>query len=48
MPALLREMVAARGACSYQKIIVASSKTNLLIMGDWGLEKLSWEQGLRR
>ncbi|CAO0822029.1 hypothetical protein DFAR_2780004 [Desulfarculales bacterium] len=27
-------------------MIVASSKTNLLILNDWGLEKLSWEQSL--
>ncbi|CAO0823347.1 hypothetical protein DFAR_3990054 [Desulfarculales bacterium] len=39
-------MVAARGDGSYQKMIVASSKTNLLIMDDWGLEKLSREQSL--
>ncbi|CAO0823205.1 hypothetical protein DFAR_3530009 [Desulfarculales bacterium] len=46
MPALLREMIAARGDDSYQKMIVASSKTNLLILDDWGLEKLSREQSL--
>ncbi|CAO0822359.1 hypothetical protein DFAR_2980006 [Desulfarculales bacterium] len=45
-PALLREMVAARGDGSYQKMIVASSKTNLLILDDWGIEKLSREQSL--
>ena len=39
-------MVAARGDGSYQKMIVASSKTNLLILDDWGLEKLSREQSL--
>ncbi|CAO0821076.1 hypothetical protein DFAR_200018 [Desulfarculales bacterium] len=38
MPALLREMVAARGDSNYQKMIVASSKTNLLILDDWGLK----------
>ncbi|CAO0820849.1 hypothetical protein DFAR_1960002 [Desulfarculales bacterium] len=39
-------MVVVRGDDSYQKMIVASSKTNLLILDDWGLEKLSREQGL--
>ncbi|CAO0824209.1 hypothetical protein DFAR_490021 [Desulfarculales bacterium] len=39
-------MVAARGGGSYQKMIVASSKTNLFILDDWGLKKLSWEQRL--
>ena len=39
-------MVATRGGGSYQKMIVASSKTNLLILDDWGLEKLSREQSL--
>ncbi|CAO0821228.1 hypothetical protein DFAR_2210036 [Desulfarculales bacterium] len=29
-----RKVVAARGDGSYQKMIVASSKTNLLILGD--------------
>ncbi|CAO0823939.1 hypothetical protein DFAR_390003 [Desulfarculales bacterium] len=45
-PALLREMVATRGDGSYQKVIVANSKTNLLVLDDWGLEKLSREQSL--
>ncbi|CAO0824263.1 hypothetical protein DFAR_550009 [Desulfarculales bacterium] len=35
----LREMVAARGDGSYQTMIVASSKTNQLILDDWGLEQ---------
>ncbi|CAO0821085.1 hypothetical protein DFAR_200027 [Desulfarculales bacterium] len=39
-------MVAARGNGSYQKIIIASSKIHLLILDDWGLEKLSREQNL--
>ncbi|CAO0820776.1 hypothetical protein DFAR_1870018 [Desulfarculales bacterium] len=43
MPALLREMLAARGDGSYQTMIVASTKANLLILDDWGLEKLSRE-----
>jgi DNA replication protein DnaC len=46
VPALLRELVAARGDGSYQKMIAAGSKTNLLILDDWGLEKLSREQSL--
>ncbi|CAO0824360.1 hypothetical protein DFAR_620020 [Desulfarculales bacterium] len=46
MPALLREMVAARGDGSYQKMIVASSKIHLLILDDEGLEKLLREQSL--
>ncbi|CAO0819927.1 hypothetical protein DFAR_1240003 [Desulfarculales bacterium] len=46
MPAPLCDMVAARKDGNYQKIIVASSKINLLILDDWGLEKLSREQGL--
>ncbi len=45
VPALLRELVAARGDGSYQKMI-AAAKTNLLILDDWGLEKLSREQSL--
>ncbi|CAO0824213.1 hypothetical protein DFAR_500002 [Desulfarculales bacterium] len=44
--ALMREMVAARGGGRYQKIIIASSKTNLLILDDWRMEKLSREQSL--
>ncbi|CAO0823426.1 hypothetical protein DFAR_3690066 [Desulfarculales bacterium] len=31
-------MVAARGDGSYQKMIVASFKTNLLILDGWGRE----------
>ncbi|CAO0821448.1 hypothetical protein DFAR_2330035 [Desulfarculales bacterium] len=46
VPALLREMVAPRGDGSYQKMIVASSKINLLILDGWGLEKLSRAQSL--
>jgi DNA replication protein DnaC len=46
VPALLRELVAARGDGSYQKMIAAATKTNLLILDDWGLEKLSREQSL--
>lgn len=46
VPALLRELVAARGDGSYQKMIAATTKTNLLILDDWGLEKLSREQSL--
>ena len=46
VPAFLRELVAARGDGSYQKMIAAGSKTNLLILDDWGLEKLSREQSL--
>ncbi|CAO0823364.1 hypothetical protein DFAR_3690004 [Desulfarculales bacterium] len=46
VPALLHEMVAARGDGSYRKMIIASSKTNLLILDDWGLERLSREQSL--
>ncbi|CAO0824636.1 hypothetical protein DFAR_760005 [Desulfarculales bacterium] len=46
MPALLREMVAARGDGNYQKMIIAGSKTNLLILDDWVLKNLSREQSL--
>ncbi|CAO0819638.1 hypothetical protein DFAR_1040025 [Desulfarculales bacterium] len=46
VPALLREMVAARGGGSYPKMAVASLKTNLLILDDWELENLSREQNL--
>ncbi|CAO0820351.1 hypothetical protein DFAR_1540002 [Desulfarculales bacterium] len=40
------DIVAARGDDSYHKMIVVSSKTNLLILDDWGLEELSREQSL--
>ncbi|CAO0824601.1 hypothetical protein DFAR_730002 [Desulfarculales bacterium] len=39
-------MVADRGDGSYQKMSVATPKTNLLILDSWGLEKLSREQSL--
>ncbi|CAO0824095.1 hypothetical protein DFAR_4060010 [Desulfarculales bacterium] len=44
--ALLREVVVVRGDDSYQKMIVASFQTNLLLLDDWGLKKLSREQRL--
>ncbi|CAO0824346.1 hypothetical protein DFAR_620006 [Desulfarculales bacterium] len=34
------------GTAAVIKMIIASSKTNLLILDDWGLEKLSREQSL--
>ncbi|CAO0819794.1 hypothetical protein DFAR_3180027 [Desulfarculales bacterium] len=46
VPALMRKMIVTRGGGSYQKMIVASSKTKLLILGDWRLEKLPREQSL--
>ncbi|CAO0824850.1 hypothetical protein DFAR_950024 [Desulfarculales bacterium] len=46
MPVLLREMIAARGDGSYQKMIAANFKTNLLILDSWGLDKSSREQSL--
>ncbi|CAO0823100.1 hypothetical protein DFAR_3470004 [Desulfarculales bacterium] len=44
VPFRRREVVTARGNGSYRKMIVTNSKINLIILDDWGLDKLSWGQ----
>jgi DNA replication protein DnaC len=46
MPALLRELLAAKNDGSYGKLIAGAAKTDLVVLDDWGLERLNHEQSL--
>ncbi len=44
LPRLLQELPLARGDGSYAKLLARLAKTDVLILDDWGLEKLNAEQ----
>jgi DNA replication protein DnaC len=44
LPRLLQEMPIAKGDGSYPKLLRTLAKTDVLILDDWGLSKLSAEQ----
>ena len=44
LPRLLQELPLARGDGSYAKLLARLAKTDVLVLDDWGLEKLSAEQ----
>ena len=44
--ALIRELTMAKADGSYQRLISAYDKTSLLILDDWGLDKLSHDHSL--
>lgn len=46
LPAFLRELSASKSDGSYGKFIASCAKTNLLVIDDWGLERLNHEQSL--
>lgn len=46
LPAFLRELSAAKSDGTYGKFIASCAKTNLLVVDDWGLERLNHEQSL--
>jgi DNA replication protein DnaC len=46
LPGFLREFSTARADGSYGKLIKACSKTDLLIIDDWGLKRLDQQQSL--
>ena len=46
LPAFLREFSTARADGSYDKFVKACSKTDLLIIDDWGLKRLDQQQSL--
>jgi len=46
LPAFLREITAAKNDGTYSKFIASCAKTNLLVIDDWGLERLNHEQSL--
>ena len=46
LPAFLREFSAARADGSYGKLVKTCSKTDLLIIDDWGLKRLDQQQSL--
>lgn len=46
LPALLREMAAAKGDGSYPKLMNAYAKTDLMVIDDWGLARFDQEQRL--
>jgi DNA replication protein DnaC len=46
LPAMLLEMTVAKADGSYPKLMAAYAKTSLLIIDDWGLEKVTKEHSL--
>jgi DNA replication protein DnaC len=46
LPGFLREFSTARADGSYGKLVKACSKTDLLIIDDWGLKRLDQQQSL--
>ena len=46
LPNFLRELSAARSDGTYGKFIAACAKTSLLVIDDWGLERLNHEHSL--
>ena len=46
MPVLLRELAAAKNDGTYGRFISAAAKTDLVVLDDWGLERLNHEQSL--
>ena len=46
LPAFLRELSAAKNDGSFGRFIAACAKTDLLVIDDWGLERLGHEQSL--
>jgi DNA replication protein DnaC len=46
LPHLLRELAMARGDGRYPKVMAAYAKADLLVLDDWGLDKLNQEQRL--
>ena len=46
LPGFLREFSTARADGSYDKFVKACSKTDLLIIDDWGLKRLDQQQSL--
>ena len=46
LPTFLRELSAAKSDGTYGKFIASCSKTDLLVIDDWGLERLNHEQSL--
>ena len=46
MPALLRELATAKNDGTYGKVIASAAKTDLVVLDDWGLERLNHEQSL--
>jgi DNA replication protein DnaC len=46
LPALLRELLRAKGDGSYAKLMASYAKIHLLILDDWGLDAINREQSL--
>lgn len=46
LPSFLRQLSAAKNDGTYGKFVVACAKTILLVIDDWGLERLDHEQSL--
>jgi DNA replication protein DnaC len=46
LPAFLREFSTAKSDGTYGKFIASCAKTNLLVIDDWGLERLNHQQSL--
>ena len=46
MPSFLRELAAAKNDGSYGRFITACAKSDLVVLDDWGLERLNHEQSL--
>lgn len=46
LPAFLRELDAARETGTYDKLMRTCGKTDLIVLDDWGLERMNQRQGL--
>lgn len=46
LPNFLRELDASREAGTYDKLIGSCGKTDLIVLDDWGLERMNQRQGL--